>query len=343
MGAVLVRVATTCRHRPVPGLVPGAGGAVNELSLFTGAGGGVLASILLGWHTVGYVEYDDYCQKIIRQRIKDGIYDDAPIFGDIKGFDGKPWRGVVDCVTAGFPCQPFSVAGKRAGADDPRNMWPETLRTIRDVRPRYAFLENVPGLISSRYFDTILTDLASSGYDAEWCVLGADDVGAPHRRKRLWILADTSGIGSTAGISGQEPGQEGDAGEFVNRGDEARVTWWDTDPADVDDAEVSERGAVRQDDTGRGTPEAGRPSGGEEMEDAEYAGVQRGAAQGRETQTRRNGATTRPSGRSVEPRLGRVAYGVANRVNRLKAIGNGQVPAVAVAAWHLLMARGARG
>ena len=74
-----------------------------ELSLFTGAGGGVLASILLGHRIVGYVEYDKYCQQIIRQRIRDGIYDDAPVFGDIRSFDGTPFRGVVDCVTAGFP------------------------------------------------------------------------------------------------------------------------------------------------------------------------------------------------------------------------------------------------
>lgn len=169
---------------------------MNELSLFSGAGGGLLATKhLLGWNTIGYVEIDDYCQKVLIQRIKDGYLDPAPIFGDIKQFISEGYaegyRGVVDVITAGFPCQPFSVAGKQAGADDPRNMWPATIEAIRIVRPRYCFLENVPGLLAAShgYFGTILQGLAEAGYHARWTVLGADDVGAPHRRKRLWVLA----------------------------------------------------------------------------------------------------------------------------------------------------------
>lgn len=396
---------------------------MNELSLFTGAGGGILASILLGWNTIGYVEYDEYCKQIIRQRIRDGIYDDAPVFGDIREFDGRRFAGCVDVITSGFPCQPFSVAGKRAGADDERNMWPETLRIIGEVRPRYAFLENVLGLISSVYFGTILCDLAALGYDAEWCVLGADDIGAPHRRKRLWILAHTLGNGSRprgAECEGQQGrltpigssdvadttgmrGTEIERGEpdgilqddvanssserLEGRGDRSarietegvrllptrsdkrnRVTWWDTDPADVDDSEVSERGAVRQDDTGRRTPEAGRSGGGEaEVADTTPTG------QLREAQPQDDGTDNAGRGRCdanhqdknereagpTQPRLGllaneladrpdiprpdvtryipRVATGVRDRVNRLKAIGNGQVPLTAVAAWHMLI------
>ena len=170
---------------------------MNELSLFTGAGGGVLGTKLLNWRTVGYVEWEPYCQKIIEQRIKDGFLDEAPIFGDIDHFiksgASKKYAGFVDVLTAGFPCQPFSVAGKKRGQDDERNKWPQTLQCIRDVRPRYALLENVPGLLNSGYFGEILTSLAQAGYNAEWTVLGADDVGAPHRRKRLWILAHAHG------------------------------------------------------------------------------------------------------------------------------------------------------
>ena len=166
---------------------------MNELSLFTGAGGGVLGTRLLGWKSVGYIEWDKYCQQILAQRIKDGILDEAPIFRDIDDFiksgAAKKYQGYVDVVTAGFPCQPFSVAGKKKGQDDDRNKWPQTIQCIRDVRPRYAFLENVPGLLSSGYFGEILTALAEAGFDARWCVLGADDVGAPHRRKRIWIKA----------------------------------------------------------------------------------------------------------------------------------------------------------
>ena len=129
-------------------------------------------------------------QRVIRARIRDGLFDDAPIWDDARTFDGVPWRGLVDVISAGFPCQPFSVAGKRRGEDDPRNLWPDTLRIIREVRPSYAFLENVPGLLAGHgYFGRILGDLAEAGFDAEWIVLSAADAGANHLRKRLWILA----------------------------------------------------------------------------------------------------------------------------------------------------------
>ena len=115
---------------------------MNELSLFTGAGGGIYGSKLLGWRTLGYVEFNSYCQKVIAQRIEDGIFDRAPIFGDIRKFicegHADSYKGMVDVITAGFPCQPFSVAGNRAGGGDARNMWPQTIDVIRRVQPRYA-------------------------------------------------------------------------------------------------------------------------------------------------------------------------------------------------------------
>ncbi|KKM24605.1 hypothetical protein LCGC14_1603450 [marine sediment metagenome] len=166
---------------------------MNELSLFTGAGGGLLATHSLGWVPVGYVEFDDYCQRVLAQRIKDGLIPVAPIFGDIRAFNGEgyaaSYTGLVDIITAGFPCQPFSVAGKGEAENDPRNMWPPTIECIRLVRPRYALLENVPGLLAHEYTRAIFGELAEAGYDARWCVLGADDAGANHRRKRLWIWA----------------------------------------------------------------------------------------------------------------------------------------------------------
>ena len=164
------------------------------LSLFSGGMGGDLAcQHLLGWECLGYVEKDEWCQRLIAQRIKDGYMSEAPIFTDIRAFnrDGyaESYQGMVDCLNAGFPCQPFSCAGKRRGADDDRNMWPETIRCIRTVRPRFCFLENVPGLISSGYFSTVLGDLAESGFNANWRILSAAEVGAPHKRDRLWIVA----------------------------------------------------------------------------------------------------------------------------------------------------------
>ena len=171
---------------------------MRELSLFSGGGGGVLASRLLGHRIVGYVEWDTYCQEVLAQRQRDGWIDTAPIFGDVREFldSGAAllYRGVADIVSGGFPCQPFSVAGKRGACSDERNMWPETAEVLRVVRPRIFLGENVPGLLSatspdgSRYFGTVLRDLAELGYVTRWGVLGADDAGAPHRRKRLWIV-----------------------------------------------------------------------------------------------------------------------------------------------------------
>lgn len=169
-----------------------------EVSLFSGAGGGLLASkYLLEWRTIGYVEYDQYCQKVLKQRIADGLLDAAPIYGDIRKFisDGyaEAYKGVADVITAGFPCQPFSVAGQRKAAADDRNMWPETRDVISIIRPGLVFLENVPGLLSHDYAITIFRELSEIGYEAlPTLVLGADDVGAIHRRKRVWIVASNT-------------------------------------------------------------------------------------------------------------------------------------------------------
>lgn len=166
---------------------------MRELSLFTGAGGGLLGTHLLGWTTVGYVEWNNYCQQVIAARIADGFLPVAPIFTDVREFAqsgaADQYRGIADVVTAGFPCQPFSVAGKQRAADDERNMWPATAEVIRRVQPRSVLLENVPGLISCGYLGTVIGDLASMGYVGRWGVLGACDAGAPHKRDRLWIVA----------------------------------------------------------------------------------------------------------------------------------------------------------
>jgi len=140
--------------------------------------------------TVCYVEIDSYCQKLIQARITDGYLDDAPIWDDARTFDGKPWRGCVDIFTAGFPCQPHSVAGQRCGESDERNLWPDTLRVIRDVGPAYVLLENVPGILADPgYAGTVVGQLAEIGYDCLWDCVSAVAVGAPHERERWWVFA----------------------------------------------------------------------------------------------------------------------------------------------------------
>jgi DNA (cytosine-5)-methyltransferase 1 len=296
---------------------------MNELSLFTGAGGGVLGTKLLGWRTVGYVEWEKYCQKIIEQRIKDGFLDEAPIFGDIDHFiesgAAKKYAGFVDVVTAGFPCQPFSVAGKKRGQDDERNKWPQTLQCIRDVRPRYALLENVPGLLNSGYFGEILSSLAEAGFDARWVVLGADDVGAPHRRKRLWILADSDS---------KRYGRR----DCEGRGDEGRNLQQKEREGREMGREVEGCGSPYREDVADSSRE-GLQGPQQRQNDEEETG------RGKESATRTTTERCRDDWGdwwSTEPDVGRVAHGVASRVDRLKALGNGQVPAVAATAWVLL-------
>jgi DNA (cytosine-5)-methyltransferase 1 len=172
---------------------------MNELSLFSGVGGGLLASkYMLGWKTIGYVEWEDYPQRVLAQRIRDGLLDEAPIFGDIRTFVSEGYaeryRGMVDVVSGGFPCQPFSVAGRRKGESDTRNMWPATCEVIEIVKPKKVLLENVPGLISCGYIGDVLRDLSEIGYDAKWQTLSAKEVGACHKRDRFWIVADSNNM-----------------------------------------------------------------------------------------------------------------------------------------------------
>ena len=172
------------------------------MSLFSGYGGFSLGLRLAGLttRTICYVEWDKYCQQVIQARIGDGHLDDAPIWDDIKSFDGRPWRGTVDILTAGFPCQPFSKAGKMEGEFDSkgRNLWPDTLRIIGEVGPRLVILENVPGILVGSdgrppYGGTVVGELAEIGYDAEWRVVSAADAGAPHLRNRWWLLSHANG------------------------------------------------------------------------------------------------------------------------------------------------------
>ena len=259
---------------------------MNELALFAGAGGGILAGHLLGWRTVCAVEWNAYAAGVLVARQNDGLLSPFPIWDDVQSFDGRPWRGRVDVVSGGFPCQDISVAGKGAGIDGERSgMWRHMARIVREVAPRFVFVENSPAL-TFRGLDRVLGDLATMGYDARWGVLGADDAGAPHKRERIWIVADAS------------------------------RRW-------------------RQDDELR----AGRNQPGlcgEELADANSA--QREGIQLTERGFAERADASGPSWWHAEPDVGRVAHGVAARVDRLKAIGNGQVPLCAATAWKLLTA-----
>jgi DNA (cytosine-5)-methyltransferase 1 len=338
-----------------------------ELSLFTGAMGGILGSILLGWETIGYVEINDYCQKLIKQRIEDGIIDNAPIFSDIKTFISEgyaeSYSGMVDVITAGFPCQPYSVAGKGLAEKDPRNMWPATLECICIVRPGLVLLENVPNLLTKKYIRRIYGDLAEAGYDARWCVLGADDCGAQHRRKRWWLLAysgrrDTWKHSNTNEVYNKRNGKKqtankvsrssnnggkekvaystskrcGKKGEYINRSQK----WIACGGENVPDSDKQHGNDGRLCTSEISQLKAsGVPENKDNVSDTTNKGFERQESESKFPRGKQR-LLTKCNWWEIEPKLGRVAHGVAHRVDRLKSIGNGQVPIVAKTVWRIL-------
>lgn len=173
--------------------------AFNVLSLFSGCGGldyGLAmgrASESRPTRTVCYVEREAYAVQVLAARMEEGKLGAAPIWSDVTTFDGQPWRGVVDCITGGFPCTDISNAGKREGIvkGNRSGLWFEYARIVGEVRPEYVFIENVAALVK-RGLDIVLRDLDEMGYNAEWAVHSAAEAGAPHRRERLFILAYAS-------------------------------------------------------------------------------------------------------------------------------------------------------
>jgi len=164
---------------------------MNELALFAGAGGGILAGKLLGWNTVCGVEINSFCAERLMQRQNEGHLSPFPIWDDVCTFDGSPWKGVVDVVSGGFPCTDISQAGKKAGIDgEASSLWRHMARIISQVRPRFAFVENSSAL-THRGIEVVLGDLAEMGFSARWGVLGSNHIGAKHTRSRCWILADS--------------------------------------------------------------------------------------------------------------------------------------------------------
>ena len=169
---------------------------MNHLSLFSGIGGIDLAAEWAGFHSVAMVEKDKYCQQVLRKN-----FPEAELYGDILEFDGTKYENRIDLISAGFPCQPFSLAGSRKGAADERALWPEVVRVLREVKPTWFLGENVPGLLTSgtqykgEYFNYICNSLSEMGYRVGWCLYGAKDIGAVHRRNRVFIVAYSEGDG----------------------------------------------------------------------------------------------------------------------------------------------------
>ena len=193
---------------------------MKHIALFNGIGGFQLAAQLAGWENVASVEIDEFCNKITKYHFPDCIQ-----YEDIKTFDGTIYRGAIDIITGGFPCQPFSQAGKRKGTDDNRYLWPEMLRVIREIQPSYVVAENVSGILSldgGLVFEQVCLDLENEGYEVQPVIIPACAVNAPHRRDRVWFVAyrnDTrnsapgsriNGIGAAIGEKWEQPFIESD-------------------------------------------------------------------------------------------------------------------------------------
>ena len=296
--------------------------SLNELALFAGAGGGILGGQLLGWRTVCAVELEPYPASVLCARQNDGLLPPFPIWDDIQTFDGKPWRGIVDVISGGFPCQDISAAGKGAGIDGERSgMWKHMARIICEVRPKFAFVENSP-MLTSRGLGRVLGDLAEMGFDAKWGVLGAADIGANHQRDRIWIVAKWRGQLPHAQhekIRRWEQQQEGVKKSHVPNTSNNRCGKW------ANEYKHWEQNA---------TPNAGTYGEEKSLADTDSAQRQRNkCAFGSHTKHTNIGSS---GWWETEPNVGRVADGVASRVDRLKAIGNGQVPLCAAIAWKIL-------
>ena len=157
---------------------------MNHLSLFNGIGGFQLAAKWVGWKNIAHVEIDSFCNAVVKKH-----FPKSKCYTDIKEFNGKEYEGTIDIISGGFPCQPFSVAGKRRGKEDDRNLWPEMFRVIQEIHPAWVVGENVANLINFVEFEDALLDLESEGYEVQPFIIPAVSVGAWHRRDRVWIVA----------------------------------------------------------------------------------------------------------------------------------------------------------
>lgn len=162
------------------------------LDLFSGIGGFSLGLEWAGMETVTFCEMDKFCQKVLKKH-----WPDVPIYDDIRKLDGKQFYGTIDVICGGFPCQPFSVAGKQRGKDDNRHLWPEMFRIIKEAKPTWVIGENVPGIINMA-LDEVCVDLESEGYEVQTFIIPACAVNAPHRRDRVWIIAHSKHNGRAA-------------------------------------------------------------------------------------------------------------------------------------------------
>jgi DNA (cytosine-5)-methyltransferase 1 len=309
---------------------------LTHLDLFSGIGGFALAAKWNGFRTLAFCDCEPYAQAVLRKH-----WPDVHVHGDIRQVRGDLYAGVT-LLTGGFPCQPFSVAGKQRGKDDNRYLWPEMCRVIREARPAWIIGENVAGIVNLA-LDTVCADLEAEGYEVEPIIIPACAVDAPHRRDRVWIIArnvgDTKLDGYVASAAGGRIGAE-----LISRGssqsqgqkkvEEREFAGTGGSPANVAD---SDRGQLSQRESeGQSVQVPGE--GGERVGDVADSISQRRCGRNPEGEYAEDVGKSlghswhNPGGVATwlpEPDVGRVAHGVPNRVAKLRGLGNAIVPQVA--------------
>lgn len=307
---------------------------MNGLALFAGIGGLELGlhRAIPGYRTICHVERDSYAAATLVARMEEKKLGPAPIWDDVCSFDGKPWSGVVDLVSGGFPCQDISLAGAGAGLDGKRSgLWSEYARIVREIRPRFVFVENVAAL-ASRGLDRVLGDLAEGGYDAEWDLFRAEQVGAPHRRERLFILAERVPDPERDALRHEPERGAGRAQEADRRHSEPRHLGEELGDADRRRreaeriAECAGKRSAPRDELDRSDPNGwiGWPPGPND-------------APGWERYLEAGGPP--PAFTSVRGSADGPPVKMEFRADRLRCLGNGVVPQVAELAWRTLSAR----
>lgn len=332
------------------------------ISLCTGYAGLELGlrRVIPNLRTVCYVEREGFACANLVTKIEAGKLDAAPVWTDIKTFDGRPFYKRVHIITGGYPCQPFSVAGKRKGTDDPRHLWPHIARIVEAVRPIWCFFENVSGHLSIG-FPEVYRSLRLMGYKVEAGLFTAEEVGAPHKRERLFILAynETSGC-SQSNISIRQPQRQNQA-----KNDSVRISQmadtcisglqkparrkFRSIPSQTEQSKRSESCGVYAETKWPSRP--GQPQYEWEeprvVDDStikydrkQYRNQQseNEAIESRRQTNRRNTELATTGKGQTQSRLGRAVNGHSSRVDRLRLLGNGVVPQQAELAFRTLLA-----
>jgi DNA (cytosine-5)-methyltransferase 1 len=317
--------------------------AMNGLAICSGIGGIDLGLSLVvpDYRTVCHVEREAYAAAVLVSRMADASLAEAPVWDDLATFDGKPWRGLVDIVTAGLPCQPYSVAGKRKGHDDERAIWPEFIRVVEEVQPALVFIENVPGFLA--YFRPVGEELSRLGYEYQAGLFSAAECGAPHRRERLFVLAERKSIGlegCKTFIQSWRPtvtgGSEGMAHAGSQRAENEQAGTWTPafDPSARSGSGVAHAKSRNREDGAGPSEQLGRVDGGSgQMADAEgwcrdgylrHNGGQALRETGGTGETVADAFSGRHDGRASEPERGEVGRVAAEGTG--EAVGDAAEP-----------------